>query len=57
MAHMLGVAKYDDRFVIPTADRSGDPNLPFEQGSCSLEGLAPREGVEALAASTRHGHA
>ncbi len=57
MAHMLGVAKYDDRFVIPTADRSGDPNLPFEQGSCSLEGLAPREGVEALAASARHGHA
>ena len=45
MARLLGVAKYDERFVIPTGRREGDPNLSYEQGACSLEELAPPEGV------------
>lgn len=45
MARLLGVAKYADRFVIPPADRSGESNLAYAQGTCSLEGLAPPEGV------------
>ena len=44
MARLLGVAKYDERFVIPTARRESDPNLTYEQGACGLEGLAPPEG-------------
>lgn len=45
MARLLGIAKYDERFVIPTADRGADPNLAYEQGACSLEDIAPPEGM------------
>ncbi|WP_029268048.1 nitrate reductase subunit beta [Virgibacillus alimentarius] len=45
MARLLGVAKYNERFVIPTGRREMDENLYFEQGTCSLEDLAPPEGV------------
>lgn len=44
MARLLAVAKYNERFVIPTGRREGDPDLTAAQGSCSLEGLAPPEG-------------
>ncbi|HET7580215.1 MAG TPA: nitrate reductase subunit beta [Bacillales bacterium] len=45
MARLLGVAKYNERFVIPTGERSHDPDLEYEQGACSLEDLAPQEGA------------
>ncbi|MCY0885082.1 MAG: nitrate reductase subunit beta, partial [Firmicutes bacterium] len=45
MARLLSVAKYEERFVIPTGAREGDPDLAYEQGACSLEGIAPPEGV------------
>ena len=44
MARLLAVAKYNERFVIPTGRREGDPDLTAAQGGCSLEGLAPPEG-------------
>ncbi len=44
MARLLAVAKYSERFVIPTARREGEPDLMALQGGCSLEGLAPPEG-------------
>lgn len=47
MARLFGVAKYSERFVIPTGSREHDPSLPYEQGACSLEGIAPQEGVPA----------
>src|SRR5574339_399973 len=43
MARLLGVAKYKERFVIPTARREMDENLHYKQGSCSIEDLAPQE--------------
>src|SRR5690606_365233 len=45
MARLLGIAKYNERFVIPTGRREMDDNLYEKQGTCSLEELAPREGV------------
>ena len=45
MARMFGVAKYEERFVIPTGPREGDLDLAYEQGACSLEDIAPPEGV------------
>src|SRR5579885_3112411 len=47
MARLLGVAKYEERFVIPTALRDS-PALEYEQGVCGLEGLAPPEGLRPL---------
>jgi nitrate reductase beta subunit len=44
MARMLAVAKYNERFVIPTGRREDYPDLTAAQGGCSLEGLAPPEG-------------
>ena len=44
MARLLAVAKYQERYVIPTANRSADPDLVYEQGACSLESIAPIEG-------------
>jgi nitrate reductase beta subunit len=44
MAHLLGIAKYEERFVIPTAVRDSDPDLAYAQGACSLEAIAPPEG-------------
>lgn len=49
MARLFGLAKYNERFVIPSADRSYDKNLTYEQGACSIEELAPPEGMLALA--------
>ena len=45
MARLFGVAKYADRFVIPTAQRHNEANLEYQQGACSLEDLAPPEGI------------
>ncbi|RYG72600.1 nitrate reductase subunit beta [Lentibacillus lipolyticus] len=45
MARLLGVAKYDERFVIPTGRREMDDDLHYRQGACSLEDLAPPEGL------------
>ncbi len=45
MARMFGVAKYNERFVIPTAARESNPDLAYSQGACSLEDIAPPEGV------------
>ena len=45
MARLFGVAKYDERFVIPTAKRETNPDLAYAQGACSLEGIAPPEGI------------
>lgn len=44
MARLLAVAKHDERFVIPPANRNDEEHLSGMQGSCSLEGLAPPEG-------------
>ncbi|MCL6454993.1 MAG: nitrate reductase subunit beta [Alicyclobacillus sp.] len=49
MARMFGVAKYNERFVIPTGKRDADKDLVYEQGACSLEDLAPPEGLVAPA--------
>nr|NNM90587.1 nitrate reductase subunit beta [Bacilli bacterium] len=43
MARLFAVAKYQDRFVIPTAIRE-DQDIAYRQGACSLEGIAPKEG-------------
>lgn len=45
MANLLGVAKYNERFVIPTGRREMDDDLQYQQGACSIEELAPPEGV------------
>ena len=45
MARLLGVAKYQERFVIPTGDRSHEVNPEYLQGACSLEEIAPPEGL------------
>ena len=45
MARLLGVAKYAERYVIPTGDRSHEGDLSYLQGACSLEELAPPEGL------------
>ena len=45
MARLFGVAKYEERFVIPTAARETEPNLQYTQGACSLEDIAPPEGL------------
>lgn len=45
MARLLGVAKYDERFVIPTGRREMKDDLFYEQGACSLENIAPPEGI------------
>ncbi|HEX2348797.1 MAG TPA: hypothetical protein VHI51_10230, partial [Ktedonobacterales bacterium] len=45
MARLLGVAKYNERFVIPTARREDTPDPVYLQGACGLEGIAPPEGI------------
>lgn len=45
MARLLAVAKHGERFVIPTGNRNRDENLEYAQGACSLEELAPPEGI------------
>ena len=45
MARMLAVSKYNERFVIPTGRREMDDDLYYKQGSCSIEELAPPEGM------------
>ena len=45
MARLLGVAKYNERFVIPTARREDVPDPVYLQGACGLEGIAPPEGI------------
>ncbi len=45
MANLLGVAKYKDRFVIPTGRREMQDDLFYKQGACSLEEIAPPEGM------------
>jgi nitrate reductase / nitrite oxidoreductase, beta subunit len=45
MARLLAVAKYKERFVIPTGRREMRDDLYYKQGACSLEELAPPEGM------------
>ncbi|HEX7057182.1 MAG TPA: nitrate reductase subunit beta [Bacilli bacterium] len=45
MARLLAVAKYNERFVIPTGRREMDNDLYYKYGSCSLEEIAPPEGM------------
>ncbi|WP_232699250.1 nitrate reductase subunit beta [Brevibacillus daliensis] len=45
MARLLAVAKYDERFVIPTGRREMNDDLYYRYGACSIEGLAPPEGM------------
>ena len=47
MARLLGIAKYHERFVIPTGDRNHEPDLDYAQGAGSLEELAPPHGLVA----------
>ena len=48
MARLFGVAKYNERFVIPSGRREADDLLVYQQGACSIEELAPPEGAGAL---------
>ncbi|MFG1544883.1 MAG: nitrate reductase subunit beta [Thermoplasmataceae archaeon] len=45
MSRLFGVAKYEERFVIPTGRREATADASYLQGACSLEGIAPEEGV------------
>ncbi len=45
MARLLAVAKYNERFVIPTGRREMDEDLDYKRGACSIEDLAPPEGM------------
>ena len=45
MARLLAVAKYNERFVIPTGRREMKDDLFYQQGACSIEDLAPPEGM------------
>ena len=45
MARLLAVSKYNERFIIPTGRREMDDDLYYEQGACSIEELAPPEGM------------
>jgi nitrate reductase beta subunit len=45
MVRLLAVAKYNERFVIPTGRRERDDDLYYQQGACSLEEIAPPEGI------------
>jgi nitrate reductase beta subunit len=36
MYRLLAIAKYDDRFVIPSSHRENISDLYTEQGSCGL---------------------
>lgn len=47
MVRLLSVSKYQERFVVPTGRREIDTDLPYEQGACSIEDLAPPEGLHA----------
>src|SRR5699024_3255109 len=53
MARLLGIAKYNERFVIPTGRREMDENSFYDQGACSLEDIAPPEGVQAVMGSRK----
>ncbi len=44
MARLLAIAKYGERYVIPTSNRNHETDLEYLQGACSLEELAPPEG-------------
>jgi len=45
MARLLAVAKYNERFVIPTGRREMHDDLYYKQGACNLEEIAPPEGM------------
>lgn len=45
MARLFAVAKYSERFVVPTAQRDMETNRVYLQGACSMEEIAPPEGV------------
>jgi nitrate reductase beta subunit len=45
MARLLAVAKYNERFVISTGRREMNDDLYYRQGACSLENIAPPEGM------------
>jgi len=45
MVRLLAVAKYEERFVIPSAQREGERDLQELQGGCSLDRLLPPQGA------------
>ncbi|HET7627171.1 MAG TPA: nitrate reductase subunit beta [Bacillales bacterium] len=45
MARLLAVAKYNERFVIPTGRREMKEDSFYQQGACSINDLAPPEGM------------
>jgi nitrate reductase beta subunit len=45
MARLLAVAKYNERYVIPTSRREMHDDLYYRYGACSLENIAPPEGM------------
>ncbi len=45
MVRLLAIAKYNDRYVIPTARREGNPNVALAQGAASFDELIPPEGL------------
>lgn len=55
MADLLGVAKYEKRFVIPTGRRENKEENYYEQGACSLEDLAPPEGLHPAMMRMKYG--
>ena len=42
MARLIAVAKFEERFVVPSASRDGEPDLPALQGGGGLDPLLPR---------------
>ena len=45
MVRLLAVSKYNERFVIPTGRREMHDDLYVQQGSCSLDSIAPPEAM------------
>ncbi|AQZ47827.1 nitrate reductase beta chain NarH [Paenibacillus larvae subsp. larvae] len=47
MTRLFAVAKYNERFVIPTARREmdGEQELHYKQGACSIESITPSSAV------------
>jgi nitrate reductase beta subunit len=56
MARLLAVAKYGERFVIPTGNRNYEDHPDYVQGACSLESIAPPEGLVKLERAPRAGY-
>lgn len=44
MYELLAIARYENRFVIPTVERTGNTDLYRMQGSCGIPGTVPAHG-------------